>query len=119
MTGNGLPSSSRRANCAITGGMILRRPASSRSFSAQRSSTPSSNRPLSSTWTCPRANRTGDPWNRKPTSCIVTVPLSKTNRPVTSSIAQLERGAGLGARPHRAVELQQDPVSGSGVISRW
>ena len=99
--------------------MILRRPASRRSFSAQRSSTPSLNWPLSSTWTFPREKRTGDPWKRKPTSCIDTVPLSKTNRPVTSSIRSSNGGPASG--PGLAVRstFSRTPVSFWGVSSRW
>ena len=117
LTVNGLPSSSRPASRAITGGMFLRRPASRRSFGPELLDA-QLERAAVLDLDLPRAKRTGDPWKRKPTSCIDTVPLSKTNRPVTSSM-QLERRDGLGARLHRAVDLQQDPDSCWGMSSRW
>jgi hypothetical protein len=121
IAGNGVLSSRRRANCAMTGGISLRRPASSRKSAIVSAVTPSANRPVSSTWTIPERNRIGAPRNWNRTSSIVTRPSSKTNRPATRSIGGISRGsparASVGAR--RGTNFNCTRASGSGTMTRW
>ena len=105
----GWPLSSRCANWAIKGGMIFRSSASSRSRRTSRSLVPIVNWPLSRTTTVPLRMWTGAPWKLKSTSESVTVPLTKSNRPVTSSIggsritprSPVVPGTGVSFRPTR------------------
>ena len=60
-----------RASWAITGGIILRTPSSSRRSDTSRPRTSRPNWPVSWTSTFPRANRTGALWKTKPTPVIV------------------------------------------------